>query len=174
MESSPAEAPDKSCILFIYKELRNERGEPGYYTRFKFTDNYGNTTNTVDIDDVIELRRLYLAQRPDYLTRFYAENPSQDSPEELTSEERVEVLMWFYLMQKHNGLTVDDDVEVSSASTVRVADGTNLKSDRSNIPSISQTIADASFSKSSFGLSASLSHTSSFKYGLTSTTIAIH
>lgn len=60
-ESSPAEAQDKSCVLFIYKELRNKKGEPGYYTRFKFTDDYGNTTNTVDIDDVIELRRLYPA-----------------------------------------------------------------------------------------------------------------
>lgn len=38
----------------------------------------------------------------------------------------------------------------------------------------SQTTVDASFSKGGFGLTASLSHTSSFKYGLMSTTLVIH
>ncbi|MBQ7221529.1 MAG: hypothetical protein IJS28_11170 [Synergistaceae bacterium] len=233
-ESSPAEAPDNSCVLFIYKELRNERGEPGYYTRFKFKDDYGNTTDTADIDDVIELRRLYLALRPDYLKKYYGENPSHDRPEELTDEEIEEVLEWLYIMQEYSGLTADDDADVSSASTVRAAAGNNLNSGRSAISStlsdlpydsayglgsgffgvtgyqarghalqgftlpvpgtkrvtsnykadfvssqqeqeqFSKTTADASFSKGGFGLDASISHMSSYKYGLTSTTLVIH
>ncbi len=156
-DPSPAQEPDKSCILFIYKELRNERGETGYYTRFKFADDYGNLTETIDLADIIQMRKIYLELRPDYLKKFYSETGYEGEPEELTDEEYTALCVWLYAMQEYNGLyglheedtsVIDEDVEVSSASTVRSAaskpaannkpaakkPATNLKSNRSRIP----------------------------------------
>ena len=222
-ESPSTESADKSCVLLIYKELRNERGEPGYYTRFKFADDYGNVTGTVDIEDVIEIRRLYLEFIADYLNGTLSQ---------LTDDDLQELLLWYDLMQEHQGLydLIGDgaDVEVSSAAT------NDLNSAKSSIPStlegvqynntytlgsgyfgvtgyqamghamqdfrlavpetksvssnykadfissqqeqekFSKTTVGGSFAKGGFGLSASLSSMSSYKYGLTSTTLVIH
>ncbi|MBQ3694804.1 MAG: hypothetical protein II884_08520 [Synergistaceae bacterium] len=247
---SVSASEDTSCVLFIYKELRNENGEPGYYTRFKFADDSGNTTDTLDICDIIEMRKLYLSFDPDYLTRHYGE-PSSDTPayEELTEEQLDELFEWIYMMQYHQGLDYYDEyIEASSASTVRPSANlkakkktqqkkTDLKSNRTGIdttvsgirydatyglgngffgitgyPAIghainsfklpvpknraaasissyykadfissqqeqenfSNTRAGIGFSKGGFGLSASLSHMSSYKFGITSTTFVIH
>ena len=237
---SASVSEDTSFVLFIYEELRNENGEPGYYTRFKFADDFGNTTDTLDICDIIEMRKLYLSFDPYYLIRYYIET-SSDTPayEELTEEQLNELFEWFYMMQEHQGLYYDDeDIGVSSASAVRPLANkkqNNLKSGRTAIdttlsgirydasyglgngffgvtgyPAIghaiksftlpvpnrksvrstnykadfissqqeqenfSKTTAGIGFSKSGFGLSASLSHMSSYKFGITSTTFVIH
>lgn len=214
-------ASDKSCVLLIYKELRNERGEAGYYTRFKFADDYGNISDTVDIEDVVEMRKLYLELVSGNL---------DGSLDNLTEEDMQELLSWYSMMLEHKGIyeLADDDVGISAAAT------NNLKSDRSSIPStlmgvqydntytlgsgffgvtgyqamghamqnfslsvpatksvksnykadfvssqqeqekFSKTTVGGSFGNGGFGLNASLSSMSSYKYGLTSTTLVIH
>ncbi len=241
--SVSSEDTDTSCVMFIYEELRNENGEPGYYTRFKFMDDVGNTTDTLDICDIIELRKLYLSFAPDYLTKYYGKSTPDTQPyEDITEEQLNKLFEWFHMMQEHKGLYYDyqEDTEISSSasSTVRPSANTkqnNLKGGRTAIdttvsglrynesyglgygffgvtgyPAIghainkftlpvpekksvgatnykadfissqqeqenfSQTTAGIGFSKSGFGLSASLSHMSSYKFGITSTTFVIH
>ena len=245
---SVSDSEDTSCVLFIYEELRNEEGEPGYYTRFKFTDGFGNTTETLDICDIIEIRKLYLSFAPDYLTKYYGGSTPDTQPyEDLTEEQLDELFEWFYMMQEHQGLYYDYEyVEESSASTVSPSANLkakkktkqkkpDLKSGRTGIdttvsglrydatyglgsgffgvtgyPAVgraiqsftlpvpknrgsvttkykadfissqqeqenfSKTTAGIGFSISGFGLSASLSHMSSYKFGITSTTFVIH
>ncbi len=238
---APAKETDRSCILFIYKELRNEKGETGYYTRFKFADDYGNTTETIDLSDIIELRKIYLELRPDYLKKFYGEAGYEGEPEELTDEEYTALCIWLYFMQEYNGLyglheedtnVLDEDVEVSSASTVRrsvvlwptksiipttvsgipyddtydlgkgflgitgyQASGHAIQDFTLPVPNtkkvspnykaefissqegqerFAKTIASGSISTQGFGLKAIMSHLSSYKFGLSSTTLVIH
>lgn len=45
--------------LFIYKELRNEDGEAGYYKRYKFKDADGNLSETIKINDILALIKAY-------------------------------------------------------------------------------------------------------------------
>ncbi len=50
---------DPAITLFIYEELRrnDEDGEPGYYRRYHFQDEAGNTSETISISDIMELRK---------------------------------------------------------------------------------------------------------------------
>ena len=52
---------EHATTLFIYKELRDgtDNNEAGYYTRYKFKDEDGNTSATISMTDIIELRKAY-------------------------------------------------------------------------------------------------------------------
>ena len=67
-----------SGVLFIYKERRNENGEAGYYTNFKFKDENGNMTETIPAESIIELRQLFLEANPTYFDEVYG----QDAPDD--------------------------------------------------------------------------------------------
>ena len=67
-----------SGVLFIYKERRNENGEAGYYTNFKFKDDNGNLTATIPVESIIELRQLFLEANPTYFDEVYG----QDAPDD--------------------------------------------------------------------------------------------
>lgn len=65
-------------VLFIYKERRNEDGDTGYYTRFKFQDAEGNKSQTVNINDIIHLRGLILEENPTYFEEVYGHKSADD------------------------------------------------------------------------------------------------
>jgi hypothetical protein len=69
---------DTGCLLFIYKERRNEAGEPGYYTNFKFKVG-DKTTQSISVNDIIELRKMFLELYPDYFKKVYGQNLPDDS-----------------------------------------------------------------------------------------------
>lgn len=68
---------DTGCLLFIYKERRNEAGEPGYYTNFKFKVS-DKTTPSISVNDIIELRKIFLELYPDYFEKVYGQNLPDD------------------------------------------------------------------------------------------------
>ena len=257
--SNVTASDDKSAILFIYKELRNEDGDAGYYTRFKFEDDFGSKTDTLDIGDVIEMRKLYLSFAPDYLTKYYGElTPNTKPYDDITEEQISELFAWLYLMQEHQGLyVVEEDTEESSGEDTlkpdkkkeessgdtpapekekkkkkvkpdsesgrttidttisglrydasyklgngfmgvmgypavghainkftlpvpekKVLGATRYKADfissQQEMENFSKTTAGIGLSIGGFGLSASLSHMSSYKFGITSATFVIH
>lgn len=69
---------DKGCVIFVYQEFRNEDGEPGYFTRFKFSDMNGNTTDPLNIREIIQLRKLFLEANPEYIETVYGQNMADD------------------------------------------------------------------------------------------------
>ena len=75
---SEDDEPDKGCVIFVYEEFRNEDGEPGYFTRFKFADINGNTTDALSIREIIQLRKLFLEVNPDYFETVYGQNMADD------------------------------------------------------------------------------------------------
>ena len=77
-EDSEDEEPDKGCVIFVYQEFRNEDGEPGYYTRYKFSDINGKTTGALTIREIIQLRKLFLEANPDYFDTVYGQDMADD------------------------------------------------------------------------------------------------
>ena len=69
---------DTASVLFIYKERRNEKGETGYYTNFKFEDDNGNKTETLSVEELIYLRQLFLEAYPEYFNEAYGQNLPDD------------------------------------------------------------------------------------------------
>ncbi len=69
--SADAAEPDTDSVLFIYEEVRNENGEAGYYTNFKFQDADGNKTTSININDIIALRQLFLESNGNYFNEVY-------------------------------------------------------------------------------------------------------
>ncbi len=57
---------DTSSVIFVYEEFRNEQGEAGYFTRFKYADITGEKTDTIGIRDIIQLRKLFLEAASSY------------------------------------------------------------------------------------------------------------
>ena len=64
-------------VLFIYKERRNEENETGYYTNFKFKIG-DETTDSISVSDIIELRKIFYAANPDYFEKVYGQNLKDD------------------------------------------------------------------------------------------------
>ena len=62
---------DTDSLLFIYEEFRNENGETGYYTNFKFQDEDGNKTESLGVAELIYLRQLFLEANPNYFEEVY-------------------------------------------------------------------------------------------------------
>ena len=69
---------DTDSVLFIYEEFRNENGETGYYTNFKFQDSDGNKTGSIGINELIYLRQLFLEANPKYFEEVYGWNLPDD------------------------------------------------------------------------------------------------
>ena len=78
LETDSDEESSTGCVLFIYKERRNEKDETGYYTNFKFKVG-DKTTNSISINDIIELRKMFLELYPDYFDKVYGQNLADDS-----------------------------------------------------------------------------------------------
>ena len=74
-----SESVDTASVLFIYKERRNEKGETGYYTNFKFKDADGNKTDSISVNDIIELRKLVLEAYPNYFKEVYGQNQKDNN-----------------------------------------------------------------------------------------------
>ncbi len=72
------EETETDSVLFIYEERRNENGEPGYYTNFKFKDANGNQTKSINVNDLIEFRKLFLKQNPTYFEEVYGHKALDD------------------------------------------------------------------------------------------------
>ncbi|MBR0080241.1 MAG: hypothetical protein IJP69_07710 [Synergistaceae bacterium] len=72
-------------VLFIYKERRNEKGETGYYTNFKFQDENGNKTESVSIENIIQLRKLFCEANPTYFEKVYG----QDMPDDEEGDDNI-------------------------------------------------------------------------------------
>ena len=68
---------DSGAVLFIYKERRNEKGEAGYYTKFKIKDD-GSTTDAISINDIIQLRKLFYEANPTYFEKVYGKGLADD------------------------------------------------------------------------------------------------
>jgi len=111
-------------VLFIYTELRNENGEPGYYTRFKFPDG-DTTTDTISINDIIELRRIYLEFNSNYVQDFSNGNGSDY---ELTTEQDKELMEWLEYMKRYYGIYDETDTtsaQLSNAGEVKLSSATS-------------------------------------------------
>ena len=77
--NADAAEPDTASVLFIYEEVRNEEGKAGYYTNFKFQDADGNKTQSININDMICLRQLFLESNKDYFSEVYGWDLPDDS-----------------------------------------------------------------------------------------------
>ncbi|MDY6400885.1 MAG: hypothetical protein SPL10_04515, partial [Synergistales bacterium] len=69
---------DKGVVLFIYKERRNEANETGYYTNFYLEDNSGNKTESISVNDLIEMRKLFIEANMAYFNEVYGQNLEDD------------------------------------------------------------------------------------------------
>ena len=69
---------DKGVVLFIYKERRNEANETGYYTNFYLTDDSGNKTDSISVNDLIEMRKLFIEANMAYFNEVYGQNLEDD------------------------------------------------------------------------------------------------
>ena len=66
---------DTDCVLFVYKELHNSKGENGYCARFIITNDDGSITAEASVPEVIQLRKNFLKAYSDYLKKVYGKNP---------------------------------------------------------------------------------------------------
>ncbi|MBQ7559931.1 MAG: hypothetical protein IJT20_06760 [Synergistaceae bacterium] len=82
---------DKGAVLFIYKERRSkdgDDGETGYYTRFTIKDADGDVSETISVEDVLQLRKLFYASNPTYFKKVYGQGlPNDDYGEGAASFE---------------------------------------------------------------------------------------
>ena len=69
---------ETDSVLFIYEEFRNEDGETGYYTNFKFQDEDGNKSDSISVSDLINLRQLFLQANPKFFEEVYGQSLADD------------------------------------------------------------------------------------------------
>ena len=121
IQASETEETDADGVIFVYQEMRNEKDEPGYFTRFKFSDINGNTTESLSIRDIIELRKIFLELNQTYLDEMYGQNAVDDEfgngtedLEFLFNEESKDVYL-SYLDKVQRELGLVDASEISAA-----------------------------------------------------------
>ncbi|MDY6399700.1 MAG: hypothetical protein SPL10_06295, partial [Synergistales bacterium] len=72
---------DKGVVLFIYKERRSkdgDDGETGYYTRFTIKDADGDVSETISVEDLLQLRKLFCASNPTFFKKVYGQGLPND------------------------------------------------------------------------------------------------
>lgn len=134
---------DKGCVIFVYREYRNEDGEPGYFTRFKFSDINGNTTDSLSIRDIIQLRKLFLEANPEYIETVYGQNMADDefgdsvSGANFVFNDASNDLYLNYMNQLQGQLGLVDASEVRQARTAANSSRMRLAKMRmANLPEI--------------------------------------
>lgn len=117
---------ETDSVLFIYKERRNEKGENGYYTNFKFQDANGNKSESINIKDIIQLRKLFLEKNPTYFKEVYGHNSIDDeygaNPDttsfKISDDKNGDYARFMDLVQYKVGLVpvIDPDADIDDGS----------------------------------------------------------
>ena len=244
----------EDVTLFIYKELRNENGEAGYHKRYTFIDEDGNESPTINMSDIIALRKAWNDAATSTIETWNISGDEESSHETKTTSQVQVFLDLVSSLKQHYGIfddydelekykdinsytssLSDSDSDSDSESEAEISagnpDGTkipaelygiyyedkfdlgigftaitgapaqgraikkssitknievprkkNVKalykasfvSSQEDAEKVSTTTVDAKVQLGGFGFSAGTSNSSSFKFGLTSTTFVIH
>ncbi|MBQ8693507.1 MAG: hypothetical protein IJ520_10225 [Synergistaceae bacterium] len=78
VDAEDEDEDETDSVLFIYEEFRNEDGETGYYTNFKFQDEDGNKSDSISVSDLINLRQLFLQANPKFFEEVYGQSLADD------------------------------------------------------------------------------------------------
>lgn len=117
--------------MFIYKELRDgtERNEAGHYTRYKFEDEDGNTTNTISMTDIMALRKAYNDILYDTLSAAWeldgadSDDITEDDWKKILTDNQVQAQIKAYFecfarMKEYYGIFDGEDTQVNSKDLV--------------------------------------------------------
>ncbi len=111
--------------LFIYKELRSgtDKNEAGYYKIYKFRDSDGNYSDTVNMTDIMELRKGYYSALYDTLSTALQYNELTDDWLKTPADQDRAYLASFYHLRPYYGIfegvdTSNNETEIVSGEII--------------------------------------------------------